>query len=105
MKLGEQAHKGYWDVRTAATFGKLVRVYGDGMERMARLQGKLEPRTVNQTIKVVYVDNRDQGSVHIDGGVQSCWRTTPRNRWKRGYSAPRAAKPRRVQAVSADRRQ
>jgi hypothetical protein len=69
MKLGEQALKGYWDVRTAATFAKLVRVYGDGIERMARLQGKIQPRTVNQTIKVVYVDSRDQRSVQIKGGT------------------------------------
>lgn len=67
MKLGKSAAR-YGDERTAAIFNKTVRAYGDGMERLARLQGRLAPREVNQTIQVVYVDQRDQ-RIQIAGGV------------------------------------
>ena len=66
MKLGEAAIKHYSDPRTVALLSKTVRAYGDGMEQLARLQGKIKPRTVNQTIQVVYCDNR---SVDVSGGA------------------------------------
>lgn len=66
VKLGAQCSKSYADPRTSAILAKTVRAYGDGMERMLRLQGKIEPKQVNQTIQVVYVDKR---SVHFNGGV------------------------------------
>ena len=66
MKLGAQCSKSYADPRTSAILAKTVKAYGDGLERMARLQGKIEAKQVNQTITVVYADNR---SVHINGGV------------------------------------
>jgi hypothetical protein len=66
VKLGAQMSKSWADPRTAAILSKTSRAYGEGMERLARLQGKVQPKQVNQTIQVVYVDKR---SVHIDGGV------------------------------------
>ena len=67
MKLGKQAAR-YGCERSAAILNKTVRCYGDGLERMARLQGRLAPREVTQTIQVVYVDQRDQ-RIQIAGGV------------------------------------
>ena len=69
MKLGETCSHSYADERTRAVMNKTVRAYGDGLERMARLQGKLQPRAVNQTIEVRYYDHRDQRSIHIAGGA------------------------------------
>lgn len=69
MNLGKQATRTYADSRTVAVLNKTVRAYGDGMERLARLQGKVQPRTVHQTIQVVYYDNRDQRSVQLTGGA------------------------------------
>jgi hypothetical protein len=71
MKLGGQMAKSWADPRTAALLAKTSRAYGEGMERLARLQGKLQPKQVNQTIQVVYVDNRDQRSVQFTGGCGS----------------------------------
>lgn len=67
MKLGEQASKHYADPRTTAILSKTVRAYGDGMERLARLQGKVKPKTVLQTIQVVYCDSRTGGVSPIGG--------------------------------------
>lgn len=69
MKLGENCAQGYGDDRSRAILNKTVRAYGEGMERMARVQGKIAPRTVNQTIEVHYYDDRDQRRLQIDGGV------------------------------------
>jgi hypothetical protein len=66
MKVGERASQHAYDTRTAATFARLVRVSGEGLERLARLQGRLKAKTVNQTIQVVYCDNR---SVSLNGGL------------------------------------
>lgn len=68
MKLGESAAHSYWDQRTTALLCRTVQTYGDGLERFARLQGRLKPREVNQTIQVVYVDNRDQRVLAPGGG-------------------------------------
>jgi hypothetical protein len=59
MKLGNQAAR-YGSERTTAILAKTTRAYGEGIERMARLQGKVQPKQVNQTIQVVYVDQRDE---------------------------------------------
>jgi hypothetical protein len=67
MKLAAQ-QTSYADPRTAAILAKTTRAYGDGMMRLANLQGRVQPKQVNQTIQVVYVDNRDQRSVHFNGG-------------------------------------
>lgn len=56
------------DPRSAAILAKTSRAYGEGVERIARLQGKVPPRETKQTIQVVYVDNR---SVEFKGGVGS----------------------------------
>jgi hypothetical protein len=69
MKLGRTAAR-YGCERTTAVLNKTVRAYGDGLERLARLQGRLAPREVTQTIQVVYVDQRDQ-RIQIAGGVPS----------------------------------
>jgi hypothetical protein len=66
MKVGERASRYAYDTRTVATFAKLVRVSGEGLERIARLQGRLKAKTINQTIQVVYCDNR---SVSLSGGA------------------------------------
>ena len=69
MKLGEEANKRSWpEPRTVALLAKTTRAYGEGMERLARLQGTVKPKTVNQTIQVVYCDNRN---VNLNGGVSS----------------------------------
>jgi len=65
LKLGSQMSKSWADPRTAAILAKTSRAYGEGMERLARLQGKVQPKQVKQTIQVVYVDRR---SVQTDGG-------------------------------------
>jgi hypothetical protein len=97
MKLGEQASKSYADARTFAILSKTVRAYGDGLERMARLQGRVQPRTVNQTIQVVYVDQRDQRQqTLVTGGVQQN-RDQP-HRTERGATIQSAALPSHVQA-------
>jgi hypothetical protein len=57
MKLGEHATR-YGNERTVAILAKTTRAYGEGIERMARLQGRVQPKTVNQTIQVIYVDGR-----------------------------------------------
>ena len=67
MKLGEHAAR-WGNERTIAILAKTTRAYGEGIERLARLQGKVQPKQVNQTIQVVYVDNRDQRTVQINGG-------------------------------------
>jgi hypothetical protein len=56
------------DARAIAILGKTARAYGDGLMRLAKLQGKIQPRNVNQTITVVYADQR---SVTVNGGVPS----------------------------------
>lgn len=68
MKLAESPAHSYWDPRTTALLCRTVQAYGDGLERFARLQGRLKPRHVNQTIQVVYVDNRDQRALATGGG-------------------------------------
>ena len=90
MKLGKQASRSYADPRTIAILNKTVRAYGDGMERLARVQGKVQPRQVNQTIQVIYNDQRDQrtqyaGGVSPNGGQPH--RTTG------GEAIPRPALP------------
>lgn len=64
MKLGDRLSRHYEDPRTAAILSKTIRAYGDGMERLARLQGKVQPKTVNQTIEV-----HKHEHVHFEGGV------------------------------------
>jgi len=63
MKLSEQAGK-YGDPRTVAVLSKTVRSYGDGLERLARLQGKVAPRAIHQTFEV-----HKHEHVHVDGGA------------------------------------
>ncbi len=70
MKVGEQCSHSYADDRSRAILAKTVRAYGDGLERMARLQGKIQPKQVNQTIQVVYVDQRDQRQQTLITGGQ-----------------------------------
>lgn len=60
MKLGENCAQSYGDDRSRSILNKTVRAFGDGLERMGRLQGKIKPREVHQTIQVIYNDNRDQ---------------------------------------------
>jgi len=69
MKLGEHIAQHSPDPRTVRLLTRTVRAYGDGLLQLARLQGKLKTRTVNQTIKVFHYDNRDQRSVIFAGGV------------------------------------
>jgi hypothetical protein len=60
MKLGRHASQNGCE-RSAAILAKVSRAYGEGMERLARLQGKVQLKQVNQTIQVVYVDRRGRG--------------------------------------------
>ena len=64
MKLGEQASRSYADPRTIAILNKTVRAYGDGIERLARLQGKVQPRSITQTIEV-----HKHEHIHFEGGA------------------------------------
>ena len=68
MKLSSaQASTWGGDPRTAAILNKTVNAYGLGLERMRRLQGKVEPRQTHQTIEVHYHDNRQ--TAVFNGGV------------------------------------
>jgi hypothetical protein len=64
MKLGGMATERYCDARTVAILNKTVRAYGDGIERLARLQGKIAPRAIHQTFEV-----HKHEHVHVDGGA------------------------------------
>lgn len=54
------ARQAYPDERTAATLARCAKVYASLQLALARLQGKIAPRQVNQTIQVIYLDQRDQ---------------------------------------------
>lgn len=54
------ANMAYPDERTAATLARVTKAYASLYRSLAQLQGKLQPRQVNQTIQVVYLDQRDQ---------------------------------------------
>jgi hypothetical protein len=63
MKLAERTTE-YADPRSAAILNKTVRAFGDGLERIARLQGKIAPRTIHQTFEV-----HKHEHVHFRGGT------------------------------------
>lgn len=93
VKLAEQAAKSHADPRTTAILNKTVRAFGEGIERMAKIQGKLKAKTVNQTIQVIYCDNRSvnqfTGGASRNGGqVQA---------QEAGVAVERAALPRPCQ--------
>lgn len=61
MKLGDTiARTSMPDERTVATMARVTKATAGLQRTLAQLQGKLQPRQVNQTIQVVYVDQRDQ---------------------------------------------
>jgi hypothetical protein len=64
-KLAEHINRSsYADPRAIAILAKTTRAYGDGLSRLAKLQGKIQPRVVNQTIEV-----HKHEHVHFTGGV------------------------------------
>ncbi len=94
MRLSRQATASNPDPRAVAILTKTVRAYGEGMQRLARVQGKIQPRQVNQTIEVHYHDHRDQ-RVQIANGIAG---GVPSNggrpqRTERGATIQRAALP------------
>ena len=68
MRLSRQATATNPDPRAVAILTKTVRAYGEGMQRLARVQGKIQPRQVNQTIEVHYHDHRNQ-RIQVANGV------------------------------------
>lgn len=76
MKLGDNIGRmSLPDERTVATMARAAKVSAGLQRTLAQLQGKLQPRQINQTIQVVYVDQRDQrqqtavvGGEGISGG-------------------------------------
>lgn len=61
MKLGDTIGRTSMpDERTVATMARVTKATAGLQRTLAQLQGRLQPRQVNQTIQVVYVDQRDQ---------------------------------------------
>lgn len=94
-KLGQYTAKYGGDPRSLATLARTTRAFGEGLERLAKVQGRIQPRTVHQTIQVIHVDNRSvnqfNGGGASDGGQP--------HGATRGETVPRAALPSPRQVV------
>lgn len=72
MKLAAASGRYSWGAceRSAATQARIARTMASLQESLARMQGKLKPRAINQTIQVIYLDQRQQTAV-LGGAADS----------------------------------
>lgn len=70
MKLGDNIGRmSLPDERTVATMARAAKVSAGLQRTLAQLQGRLQPRQVNQTIQVIYLDQRQQTAVVGGEGI------------------------------------
>lgn len=93
MKMAAQSGRYSWraDERSAATQARIARTMASLQETLARLQGRLKPRAVNQTIQVIYLDQRQQTAVVGGEGISGGQGQTAKV--NNGYSIDGAAIP------------